>query len=213
MTIGAYDRRDVRADFSVPLTDTLAVGASMVSKKRTGYQEMIDFSCQMYANGTPQLAGSFPFKRPETTWGGGRVPETCVIDHLGGEDTRAVRGSLYRKPNERLGVTVSGDYMDQNDEIPAEYIFTTNYAETTTLANRDGGRPVLDPRCSVPLGQSLRDGRPYKTYDNYCDPFPAGTRIQGNTYYNGSIFKGGKCYGNTRAAQEPRRSGQGRCSR
>ncbi len=59
VTLGAYDRRDVRASFSVPLNDTLAVGASMVSKKRTGYQQMIDFTCQMLMNGTPELAGHF----------------------------------------------------------------------------------------------------------------------------------------------------------
>jgi iron complex outermembrane recepter protein len=198
VTIGAYDRRDVRASFSVPLTATLAVAASLVSKKRTGYQEMLDFSCQMYKNGTPQLAGTFPFQTPETTFGGGRTPKSCVIDHLGGEDTRAVRGSLYWKPSEGIEATISGDYMDQNDEIPAEYIFTTNYAETTTLANF----VTAADRFSIPgtpfrWDSRFETGDPYKTYDNYCDPFPAGTLIPGNSYYNGSIFKGGKCYGNT----------------
>ena len=198
VTIGAYDRRDVRASFSVPLTSTLAFGASLISKKRTGYQEMIDFSCQMYMNGTPQLAGSFPFQTPETTFGGGRTPKSCVTDHLGGEDTRAIRGSLYWQPSEKLSVNVSGDYMDQNDEIPAEYIFTTNYPETTTLPNF----VTAADQFSIPGAPFRWDSRfethdPYKTYDNYCDPFKAGTRITGNTYYNGSIFKGGKCYGNT----------------
>src|SRR5687768_9748849 len=89
LTVGSFNRRDVRAGFSVPLTNTLALSASMVSKKRTGYQDMIDFSCQMHLNGTPNLAGSFPFQTPETTFGGGRTPKSCVIDHLGGEDTRA----------------------------------------------------------------------------------------------------------------------------
>jgi iron complex outermembrane receptor protein len=198
VTIGAYDRRDVRASFSVPLNDTLAVGASMVSKKRTGYQQMIDFTCQMHMNGTPELAGTFPFQSPETTFGGGRTPSTCTIDHLGGEDTRAIRGSLFWQPNEDLSVSMSGDYLEQNDEIPAEYIFTTNYAETTTLPNF----VTAADRFSIPgtpfrWDRRFETGDPYKTYDNYCDPFPAGTRIQGNSYYNGSVFKGGKCYGNT----------------
>jgi iron complex outermembrane recepter protein len=198
VTVGAYDRRDYRASFSLPLTDRLAVGASVVSKKRTGYQQMIDFSCQMFRNGTPALAGSFPFQSPETTYGGGRVPTTCVIDHLGGEDTRAMRGTLFWQPTDRVEVSVSGDYMDQNDEIPAEHIFETNYAETTTRANF----VTAADRFSI-TGTPFRwDSRfethdPYKTYDNYCDPFPAGTLIPGNSYYNGSVFKGGKCYGNT----------------
>jgi iron complex outermembrane recepter protein len=198
VTIGAYDRRDIRASFSIPLTDTLAVGASMVSKKRTGYQEMLDFSCQMYMNGTPELAGTFPFQTPATTFGGGRTPQNCVIDHLGGEDTRAVRGSIYWKPTAGIEATISADYMDQNDEIPAEHIFTTNYAETTTLPNFVTAADQFSiPGTPFRWDTRFETGDPYKTYDNYCDPFPAGTRIAGNTYYNGSIFKGGKCYGNT----------------
>ena len=35
--------------------------------------------------------------------------------------------------------------------------------------------------------ERFETGDPYKTYDNYCDPFPAGTLIAGNTYYNGSV--------------------------
>lgn len=34
-------------------------------------------------------------------------------------------------------------------------------------------------------------------HDTFCDPIPAGTQIPGNTYYNGSIFKGGRCFPRT----------------
>jgi iron complex outermembrane recepter protein len=199
VTIGANNRRDLRASFSMPVTDTLAVGVSMVSKKRTGYQDMLDFSCQMFKNGTPQLAGKFPFQTPETTYGGGRVPSSCVMDHLGGEDNRAVRGLLYWKPSDRVELKVSADYLDQNDEIPAEYIFTTNYPETSgTNANFVTAADQFSiPGTPFRWDSRFETGDPYKTYDNYCDPFRAGTLIPGNTYYNGSIFKGGKCYGNT----------------
>jgi iron complex outermembrane receptor protein len=37
----------------------------------------------------------------------------------------------------------------------------------------------------------------YSTYDNFCDPFPVGTKIPGNSYYNGSLFRGGICHGTT----------------
>ncbi|MFC2951553.1 TonB-dependent receptor [Marinicaulis aureus] len=198
-TMGAYERRDFRAAFSVPVTDNLAVAVTALSKKREGYQEMIDFSCQMYMNGTPELAGSFPFQTPDTTFGGGRTPDNCVIDHLGGEDTRAIRGSVYWEPTDRLSVSFSADYMDQNDEIPAEYISDTDYAQTTTRPNFVTAFDEFSVPGETPFQWDNRfeTGDPYKTYDNYCDPFPAGTLIPGNTYYNGSVFKGGKCYGNT----------------
>ena len=223
ITVGQFDRRDVRAGFSVPITDTLAIGASFISKKRTGYQEMLDFSCQMFKNGTPELAGTFPFQTPETTFGGGREPENCVIDHLGGEDTRAVRGSLYWEPTAGVEFSMSGDYMDQNDEITAEYIFDTDYNQTGGNGPA-GARPnfvsAFDqfsiPGTRFKWDDRFETGDPYKTFDNYCDAFPAGYKIEGfthnndtpgdptddvvipdNTYYTGSIFKGGKCYGNT----------------
>ena len=194
ITVGAYDRRDIRAGFNMPLTDTLALSVAMASRKRRGYQEMVDFSCQMFKNGTPELAGKFPFQTPATSFVGGRTPETCTFDYLGGEDTKGIRG----------------DYTDQNDEIPAEHIFRTNYAETYGLqpngtidesrANRNF--ITMADQFSIPGQKPFRwDERfqtndIFKTYDNYCDPFPAGYRIPNNTYYTGSIFRGGKCYGN-----------------
>ena len=210
VTVGSYNRRDVRASFSVPLTNHLAISAAFVSKKRTGYQEMLDFTCQMHLNGTPNLAGSFPFQTPETTFGGGRNPTSCVIDHLGGEDTRAIRGALYWEPTDTIQFQVSGDYTDQNDEIPAEHIFETDYLQTygrladgtVNEARANRNFITMADRFSIPgtkmrWDERFQTGDPYKTYDNYCDPFPAGTAIAGNTYYNGSIFRGGKCYGNT----------------
>jgi iron complex outermembrane recepter protein len=210
LDVGAYNRRDVRAGFSVPLTSNLAFSASAVSKRRDGYQELLDFSCQMYANGTPQLAGKFPFQTPETTWGAGAKPESCVIDHYGGENTRAFRGQFYWKPAEKVEVLFSGDYTNAEDENPAEYVFEYDYLrlygrQANGTVNEALARPnfiTAADQFSIPgtpfrLDERFETGDPYKTYDNSCDPFPAGTRITGNTYYNGSIYRGGKCYGRT----------------
>lgn len=196
ITVGSYSRRDIRAGVSVPLTDTLAIGASGVYKKRNGYQKLLDFSCQMYANGTPQLAGSFPFQSPETSWSGGAQPNDCTLDYFGGEDQLAVRGSLYWKPTDSVTLNISADYADMRDDNPAEYVFEYDYNVTTrrpnfvTAANQFSipGTPFL-------MDNRFETGDPFKTYDNMCDPFAPGTRIAGNTYYNGSRFRGGNCYG------------------
>jgi len=210
ITIGRYDRRDVRAGFNVPLTSTIGLSVAMASKKRRGYQEMVDFSCQMFKNGTPELAGKFPFQTPDTTYAAGRTPESCTFDYLGGENTQGIRGALLWKPADRVELLISGDYTEQNDEIPAEYIFRTNYAETYGLqpngtvdeSKANKNFITMADQFSIPGQKPFRwDERfqtndPFKTYDNYCDPFPAGYKITGNTYYTGSIFRGGKCYGN-----------------
>jgi iron complex outermembrane receptor protein len=55
---GEYDRLDVRGAFGTTLIeDKLYARVSYVSKQRDGWQNNVDYRCQMVANGTPQLAG------------------------------------------------------------------------------------------------------------------------------------------------------------
>ena len=41
LTVGSYNRLDLRAGINLPLTETLAVTASMVSKERRGYMKAL----------------------------------------------------------------------------------------------------------------------------------------------------------------------------
>ncbi len=61
LTTGSFDRQQIRAGINLPLGDTVALRMSGVSKKRTGYQDRLDFRCEMIRQGTPALAGNFPF--------------------------------------------------------------------------------------------------------------------------------------------------------
>jgi len=45
VTLGAYDRRDFRAGFNVPLNAMLGLQVGAVAKKRDGYQRVLDFRC------------------------------------------------------------------------------------------------------------------------------------------------------------------------
>jgi iron complex outermembrane receptor protein len=58
VTTGEYSRLDVRGAFGTTLIeDKLYARVSYVSKQRDGWQDNVDYRCQMIANGTPQLAG------------------------------------------------------------------------------------------------------------------------------------------------------------
>jgi iron complex outermembrane receptor protein len=58
LTTGDYNRLDLRGSFETPLiADKLFTRVSYVSKQRDGWQDLVDFSCAMIAQGTPQLAG------------------------------------------------------------------------------------------------------------------------------------------------------------
>ena len=216
LTVGSFNRTDVRAGFSIPLTETLAVSAGMASKKRTGYMDVLDFSCEMYRQGTPDLAGTFPFQTEATVYAAGRSPDSCVIDHLGGEDGRAMRGALRWQPLPDVELNLSADYSKSNSESAAEKVFETEYQQTygKVRSQDEFGRAwgpytgvvneaVANKNFITAFDQFSVPGTPfrwderfetdsiYSTYDNFCDPFPAGTQIAGNTYYNGSLYRGG----------------------
>ncbi|HEY5569266.1 MAG TPA: TonB-dependent receptor [Gammaproteobacteria bacterium] len=58
VTFGDYDRVDLRGSFDQTLIeDKLFMRLSGASKHREGYQQQLDFTCQMIQNGTPELAG------------------------------------------------------------------------------------------------------------------------------------------------------------
>ncbi len=223
-TVGSYNRIDFRASLNLPLTKNLAVSASMVSKKRTGYQDLLDFSCQMYKNGTPELAGTFPFASSKTSWVAGREPDSCVVGHYGGEDMQAVRGALRWQPLDNVELNISGDYTDSNNESAAEKVFENDYhlqygklrgtdenggrwGEYTGVINENAAGVsknfiTMFDKYSIPGTPFRWDERfetdsPYTTYDTMCDPLPAGTKITGNSYYNGSLYRGGNCWGRT----------------
>ncbi|GAA0283365.1 TonB-dependent receptor [Alteraurantiacibacter aestuarii] len=208
ITVGSNNRREIRAGVSLPLTDNLAVSVSGISKQRDGYMDLLDFSCEMNLRGTPELAGTFPFQTNGTSFGAGRSPDNCVIGHFGGEDAQAVRGSLYWEPAPNVAITLIADYTDENNESAAETVFETDYA--LTLGLLADGTPNPSPssqsrnfitafdQFSIPgtpfrWDQRFETGDIYSTYDNFCDPFPAGKKITGNGYYNGSLFRGGNC--------------------
>jgi iron complex outermembrane receptor protein len=198
-TVGEYNRRDFRAGISVPLTDTLAASLSVMSKKRTGYQRVLDFRCEMVRRGTPELAGSFPFASANTTVSGTPVND-CTIDHLGGQDQRAIRGQLYWKPLDNVTLSIIGDYTEQNDENAADTVYALDPGRVTSTVGLNNLRLLYD-RFSVPGQAPFRydsrflTGDPYTTYATFRDPIPAGTLIPGHTYYNGSIFRGGLDHG------------------
>ncbi len=225
-TYGAYDRVELRAGLNLPLTDNLAVSISGVSKKRTGYMDALDFSCEMHRRGTPELAGTFPFASGETSWGAGREPKDCVIGHYGGEDARAIRGSLRWQPVSNVELNISADYLHSNDEQAAEKAFEFDYHSTYGKVREKvwpDGRSgnywgeytgVIDEsvanknfitmfdKYSIPgtpfrWDERFETGDMYTTYETHCDPQPAGTKIAGNTYYNGSLYRGGNCWGTT----------------
>jgi iron complex outermembrane receptor protein len=179
-TGGSFERRDLRAGFNLPLGERAALMISGMSKKREGYQKQLDFTCEMNRRGTPQLAGSFPAVGPLTLAQPNSVPSDCVIGHYGGEDLRAMRASLLLQPTDRIKFTLTGDYIQDKSQNPADSVVDVD----PTRANNNMRTQAA--YFGLTIDSRFMTGDPYTTYVTYTDRIPAGTVIPGNTYYNGA---------------------------
>jgi len=178
VTTGAYNRMDVRAGFSVPLSNQLALSVSGLSRKRKGYQKLLDFRCQMIKNGTPELAGTLPFSSAINVPASNYTPKDCTIGRLGGEDVRAIRGTIRWEPTSNIKLTVNADYTRDRSANPADQLMAvvgTGSANVIAEANYFG----------VAYDNRFVTGDPFKAYATYSDPVGSGVVVPGSTFHNG----------------------------
>jgi iron complex outermembrane receptor protein len=185
VTAGSFDRRDLRAGINVPLGDTAALMISGLSRKRTGYMKMLDFRCEMERRGTPALAGNFPYFDQQLSATPNFKPKNCVIGHLGGDDVRALRGSIQWEPTSDITLTLSGDHIWDDSENPADS--TVDLIPANVTAN------IATQAAYWGLTYDTRflTGDPFTTYASYVDRIQPGQVIPGNTFYNGRLTRGG----------------------
>ena len=157
LTVGDYDRLDLRGSFETALVpDKLYGRISFVSKHRDGWQDNVDFACQMIANGTPQLAGYndgiVGWNDPDgpngpivgtpimgvvgsaadnnfalpTRTSARGTSKGCVVDTLGEETVQAARGVLRYIASDKFEVSFAADVTDQNAESPYDLLTAAN---------------------------------------------------------------------------------------
>ena len=184
LTTGAFERRDMRAGFNVPLGDDVALMVSVMSKRRQGFENVLNYTCEMETRGTPQLAGSLPLNNILLASSPNFTPGNCVNGHLGGQDVMGGRASLLWQPASRLKMTFTTDYTHDTSENTADTAVAINPGLANNNVRTEAGY------FNLPLSGALLTGSHYSTYSNYSDPIAAGTVIPGNTYYNGTVVGG-----------------------
>lgn len=191
VTVGAYNRRDFRAGFNLPLVQNkVGLSLSALSKKRDGFVDRLDFRCQMVANGTPQLAGHIPYADPTLASFPNNRPDNCKVGTLGGEDVRALRGALKLQPSEGISLTISSDYIKDESDNVADTLVAVNATRAAARASWVGQPNSL----GVAYDNRFLTGDRFSTYASYCDPIAAGKVIAGSTFYNGNPNHGGVCF-------------------
>jgi iron complex outermembrane receptor protein len=193
-TIGRYDRLDFKGSYDMSLIeDKLFMRLTGVSRHRDGYQDMIDFTCQMIKNGTPELAGigdglaadgpdadnlpdqvtpgspednafSFPQYAP--------AGQNCKLGERGKERTTAGRMILRYVASDRLETTFALDYTDDEQTAPPSYLI---YAGIPIApgALRNYNLNTIYPTYGIrtDIDNRFVTGDPYKTYGTFGNPF------------------------------------------
>ncbi len=173
-TYGTSNRLDLRGTYDFAMTDNLFVRITGISKRIDGYQDVLDFPCEMNKRGTPALAGTLPTLVPSNR----ELDGNCKIAERGGSHVDGGRISLRYVPNDQLEMSLSGDYTDgfadgQPDSKLTRHLPTglNDVYSNTVIFPRFGVRFTADDRFVT--------GNPFTTYAYPVDPvggkaFPPG---------------------------------------
>ncbi|MEJ1963142.1 MAG: TonB-dependent receptor [Gammaproteobacteria bacterium] len=166
VTYGTSHRLDLKGSYDFALTDKLFARITGVSKQIDGYQDVLDFTCQMKANGTPQLAGTFPTLVPSDR----ELKGDCKIAERGGSDTNAGRIMLRYLPSDDLEMSLSADYSKTHAEAQPDTKLTQHLA--SNFFNNQYDLNVVFPKYGIRFTGDDRfvTGNPFTTYANPIDP-------------------------------------------
>jgi iron complex outermembrane recepter protein len=163
VTAGRFNRIDVKGAINIPISDTVRSSFSFATKNNDGYQKLIDFPG--FANG--KIADAFPYF-------GTNHPNS-----FGGESQYSLRGKLLWEATPDISVTLTGDYLHQNNDGVASTIIKThtNPADPTN---------VFGPLYNGCLAAAL----PPFAIAGVCDNILYGTNLSGLGLTNPSLFYG-----------------------
>jgi iron complex outermembrane receptor protein len=182
VTTGTSHRLDIKGSYDFKLADNLFVRVAGVSKQIDGYQKVLDFACQMKANGTPALAGQFPTFVPSNQENTG----DCQIAADGGSRSNAGRVMFRYLATDDLEFNVDGDYTRIDAGPPADTLLTGYHPGAVDYLY---GLTTVQPMFGVlPDDRFATPNAPFTTYAYPSDP--VGGKIwpfdQTTTAYSGT---------------------------
>ena len=109
LTVGDYDRVDVRASYDFALVeDKLFARVAGVSKSREGHQDVIDFACAF-----PEQSGNLNPRILNEGFG-------CKTGTQGGQDVTGGRAAIRWAVNDAVDLTFTAEFLDDNSEARAD---------------------------------------------------------------------------------------------
>ncbi len=177
LTFGTSNRLDLKGSYDFAIADNLFLRVSGVSKSIDGYQDVLDFTCQMKVNGTPALAGTFPTLVPSDREQKG----DCRIGERGGSSTDAGRVMLRWVATDAMTVDLWADYNKTHAEPQVDSKLTMHLA--SNFFNNLYSNTVVFPKYGIQIVGDNRfvTGNPFTTYANPIDPI-GGKNFPPDTY-------------------------------
>jgi iron complex outermembrane receptor protein len=172
LVYGTSNRLDLKGSYDFAMTDNLFLRVSGVSRQIDGYQDVLDFACQMKVNGTPALAGTFPTLVPSDR----QMKGDCRIAERGGFSTDAGRVMLRWLANDDMEVNLWADYSNTHAQPQVDSKLTRHLA--SNFFNNLYSETVVFPAYGVRFTVDDRfvTGNNFTTYANPIDP------IQGKSF-------------------------------
>jgi len=188
---GSYNRLAASGAFDMALTSTWAVRVSGSEERQDGFEQRLDFTCEMQKLGTPAAAGTFPAFQPDSFNHG------CVIGHLGGIDHTVGAVKLRWRPNDKLDVLFEARKRVEHDEETPEVAlaYQPNPNPNTGNALVEAYNAALRKNWGIQLSSVFKappGTNGYATYATNCRP-----------NFDGSALKipTGFCYPQGKTAQ------------
>ncbi len=163
-TYGTSQRMDLKAGFDLAVTDNLFLRLTGVSKRIEGYQETLDFACQMKANGTPALAGTWPMAAPSNATRAG----DCKTGENGGSKNQALKAMVRYLATSDLEFNFAADYSQTNAEPGAQTLLSGTQSSGLDKLYND---LVVQPKYGIRYDDNrFVTGNPFTSYQSWNDP-------------------------------------------
>jgi len=197
LTVGVRKKLGIAGVIDLGLTPTLSLRAFGHFERQDGFFDRLDFTCQMRANGTPELAGSLPLADPSSPG------KDCVIGHMGGGTTAVGQVKLRWQPTDTVDLIVTARHREEDmEETPELSLFyqpnpnpnTGNaLVENYNKAVRDAFGIQLDNRF-----QATQYNGGYANFATNCRPnLPT---LTSNGLPTGNVLPSGYCFDRGKSA-------------
>lgn len=156
---GAYNELEAMGAYDTTIAPNLYMRVFGEEKRQDGYVNQLDFTCEMDALGTPQLAGTFPSRDNSSFLNG------CKIGAFGGTNMADAKVMLRYVATDKLEFNLVAAYYDENDEMQPDILLKPEPpASAAGVSNQLLALygVVFDDRFLPPPGQ------PYSSYSVPC---------------------------------------------